>query len=197
MYLDALGRPGSVAELDSWVAILHNPKLGGANAVTFGIEKSDEAYAHIVESWYVDFLGRPTFGAAQIWVNQLRSGKTEEEVLSQILGSPEFYARAQTYSGAADDRYVKALYPALLHRTPGVDEVDGWVRRMQSVGAAGVALGLLQGAEYRTILFSNYYRDLLHREPDRDGLMNWVNSGKDAAAVRLAIETSAEFQANG
>ena len=56
----------------------------------------------------------------------LLSGQTEEQVLSILLGSQEFFNRAQTLagSGTADERFVKALYQLLFNRTPGANEVS-------------------------------------------------------------------------
>src|SRR5262249_30653423 len=104
LYLDALGRPGSKAELDAWAAFITGTDASLA-VVASGIERSPEARTHLVRSWYQTFLGRPAQGnEEQGWVNLLLAGLTEERVLSIILGSPglggdphgEFYQHAQT-----------------------------------------------------------------------------------------------------
>ena len=53
--------------------------------------------AELARSWYVAYLGRQANGTEeQPLVNLLHSGQTEEQVLSVLLSSQEFLARAQT-----------------------------------------------------------------------------------------------------
>jgi hypothetical protein len=119
-------------------------------------------------------------------------------VLSQILASSEFYARAQTLvsSGSADERYVEAMYQVLLGRTGSASEVAGWVQAPSSIGAQGAAQAFLSGTEYRTDLADSYYNALLHRPPD-SALADWVLSRLDAGEMRVGFESSGEFFANG
>jgi hypothetical protein len=75
--------------------------------------------------------------------------------------------------------------------------VDGWVRQLPDLGRQGAALAFLQGAEYRTGVFTGYYKSLLHRPADLPGLDGWVFSNLDIAAVRLGVEGSIEFFLDG
>jgi hypothetical protein len=198
LYLDELGRAGAKAELDSWVNALNTPGMSQAT-VAAGIEHSPEARDHLVRSWYWAFLGRQAAGGEEMgWVNQLLAGQTEEQVLSGILGSAEFYARSQTLvgSGSADERYVQALYQVLLGRRGEAAGVAAWAQALPSIGARGEALGFLSSTEYRTDLADAYYSALLHRPADA-GLSGWVSSGLDAGAMRAGFESSPEFFANG
>jgi hypothetical protein len=196
MYLHELGRAGSVAELDGWVAMLNAPG-GSQTAVALGIANSTEARENVVKTWYQTFLGRaPGSGEEMTWVNMLAS-QTEEAVLSQILGNAglEFYHRAQTMvsSGTPDERYVKALYLLLLNRSAGASEVANWISRLSQVGLTGVALEIQQTAEYRADQVTLDYSLLLHRTPDSAALMAWVNSSQDLRTIRVGIEGSTEF----
>ena len=93
-YLDELGRPGSIAELDSWVAVL-NGAGGSQHVVALDIAESFEARDDMVKSWYETYLGRQAMnGEEQGWANMLQT-QTEEQVLGQILASGEFFAHAQ------------------------------------------------------------------------------------------------------
>jgi hypothetical protein len=201
LYVDELGRSGSVVELFSWVAVLDGP--GGQLAVVHGIEQSAEARKFLVQNWYRIFLGRQAgSGEESLWTNKLLAGETEEMVLGQFLSdstSNEFYQRAQTLisSGAADERFVQALYQTLLHRTASSGEVAGWVGALPQEGRQGVVLGILQSADFRTGLFVAYYEIMLHRQPDSSGLAGWVNSGLDASTVRILLESSSEFFLDG
>jgi hypothetical protein len=93
LYQQELGRSGSIAELDSWLPLLH--QSGGRINVTNGIAGSTEARDVLVKSWYVAYLGRPASGNEEhVWVNELITGQTEEQTLSQILGTPEYLSHA-------------------------------------------------------------------------------------------------------
>jgi hypothetical protein len=205
LYLDALGRVGTKAELDGWVKLFHQAGLSQTQAqqtIAAGIEGSAEGRDHLVKSWYLTFLGRPAQGGEeQGWVNLLLAGHSEEQVLSQLLGVPggEFFQRAQTLSasGTANERYVQVLYLLLLHRSGSSAEVAGWVGALAGLGPQGVALGLLQTTESRTDLFEGYYNALLHRPDDAAGLHTWVSSGVDGYTARLRFESGSEFFANG
>ena len=205
LYLDELSRAGSVAELDGWVTVLNGPGGSPAN-VAGGIAKSMEARDHLVKSWYQSYLGRPAMNGEELgWVGLLHQGQSGEQVLSDILGSPEFYARAQTLvsSGTAPERYVQSLYQLLLGRTGSSDEVASWVNHLnamppsQALTPQGVALAFQLDQEYRTDLTEAYYNALLHRPDDPMGLNGWVFSNLDAASLRLGFEASPEFFTNG
>ncbi len=203
LYLDELGRVGSKAELDGWTALFG---AGATQAPTFviaAIQHSFEAQDRLVKAWYLTYLGRPALnGEENSWVNLLQTGQTEEQVLSQLLGEPEFYARAQTLvsTGTADQRYVQALFQVLLGRTGLPTEVASWVSVFSVVqgGRQGVALAFLQSIEFRTDQFEGYYNALLHRPTTpTDNLPALVLSGLDMATVRIEVEASAEFYTNG
>jgi hypothetical protein len=201
LYLDELGRAGSQAELDSW---------GGVSAATAAsaIAHSFEARQHLVDAWYVTYLGRAAAGHEDLtWVNKLLNGETEEKVISEILGDAghEFYNRAQTLvaSGTANERYVQALYLVLLHRTAGAGEVAGWVNALQAphpLGLQDVASAFMTGAsgsEFRHDLFEGYYNALLHRPSDGNNLDAFAASAGDACSIRIGFESSPEFFTNG
>ena len=206
LYLDELGRQGTKFELDGWAAFLNAG--GSQSAVATAIDRSAEARDHLVKSWYANYLGRPAVGGEeQGWANAILSGQTEEQVLSQFLATPEFYAHAQTLfsSGTADQRFVDALYLTVLDRQPDAAGVAGWVAGLPGLGRAGVALDFLTGSsgqEFRTELFEGYYDALLRRPSNPDGqnpngLNSWVFSNLDATSVRIAFEAGTEFFVNG
>jgi parallel beta-helix repeat protein len=197
LYLDDLGRAGSKAELDAWVQVL---STGGQQAVAGGIGSSLEARDRLVKTWYQLYLGRDADGTEEMgWVAKLDAGQSEEQVLCQILGSTEFYARAQTmgFTGTADQNYVQALYKVLLARAAAGTEVAGWIKMLPHMGMQGVALGFLQSPEFRTYQFEAYYNALLRRHDDPTGLSGWVLSPDDMDTVRLGFEGGAEFYTNG
>jgi len=198
LYLDELGRAGAKAELDGWVGVL-NGSGGSQTTVAGDILHSQEARDHLVKSWYVTFLGRQADGTEELgFVNQLVQGGTEEQVLSEILGSPEFDDRAQTLisTGTRQQRDVQALYELLLNRTGESLGVAGYVNALPQIGLQGVAQDFLTSTEFRGDLFEGYYNALLHR-PSDPAISNAVFSNLDAAAIRIGFEGSAEFFTNG
>src|SRR5262249_14583015 len=199
LYLNVLGRPGSDAELQPWAAMVSAP--GGQAAVASGIERSLEARLRLVKTWYQTYLGRPgSNGEAMGWAAQMvgTAPKTEEQILSGILGSTEFAARAQSLisSGTAQERYVKALYLLLLDRAATPNEVASWLGSVAG-GSAGVALAFLSSQEFRLYQFEGYYEALLHRPADAGHRNTWAASALDLLSVRIGIEASVEFLTAG
>jgi hypothetical protein len=189
-----------MAELDSWVNGVLKAPGSSQQAVAAGIAGSLEARDHLVKTWYIAFLDRQAQGGEeQGWVNMLAAGQSEEQVLSQILGSAEFYQRAQSmgFTGTADQNYVQALYQVLLGRTASSSEVTGWGNTLAQVGTQSVALAMLQSQEFRTDQFEGYYNALLHRPDDPTGLNSWVMSNLDMGTVRIGFESGPEFYTNG
>jgi hypothetical protein len=202
LYLAELGRAGSKQELDGWVTLLPPGATSGSLAVAFGIGRSQEGRDHLVRSWYVAFLGRQANGTEERgFVSALLSGQSEEQVLSLILGSGEFFARAQGMAlvpaGTPQQQFVQALYRLLLGRTGALSELAGWVGALPMLGRGGVAQAILQSGEARTDLAEGYYNALLHRPDDPVPLQNYVFSTHDAATLRLLFEATSEFFANG
>ncbi len=199
LYLDDLGRAGSKAELDVWVAMLNAPG-GSQTAVASALGRSAEAETHLVRGWYAAYLGRSAVGGEeQGWVNQLLSGQTEEQVLGGFLATPEFYAHAQTLSssGSADTRFVQALYQLLIDRGGEASGVASWVSATSLLGRQEAARRFLGALEFRTDDFEADYNVLLHRPSDPTTLQAWVNSGPDVGAVRAQVAGGAEFFSNG
>lgn len=200
VYLDALGRTGTTAELDSWVnAYFTIPGTTQAQAqfdIASGIEKSPEACTRLVAAWYVAYLGgtEPN-NEGSAWVQLLLQGETEEQVLSQFLATPEFYNNAQTLisTGTPQQRYIQALYQLLLFRSGSTDDVNLLTSDLASYGPTAVAASFLSSAEFRGDLFEGYYNALLGRPADSAGLNSLIYNGLDMETVRVGMESSAEF----
>jgi hypothetical protein len=199
LYLDELGRPASSkAALDLWLPYLRAP--GGQQAVARGIKGTFEARDRLVKTWNQTYLGGAANGKEELgWVAQLGAGYSEEQVLSQILGSPEFYSRAQTlgFGDTPQGNYIRALYQVLLDRKAGNWEVAVWVTVLSRADRTTVALSLLRGTEFRTAQFEGYYNALLRRPSAPYGLNGCLSSNLDIGTVRIAFESSPEFYKNG
>jgi hypothetical protein len=195
LYLDVLGRAGSVAEVDGWAAQLDAPG-GSQPAVAAAIETSLEARERLVSTWYATYLGRQAQSdEVSAWANELMQGTPEEQVLGNFLGTPEFFARAQSLasSGNPETSYVQALYQVLLGRTADATELEGQVGTLGQLGASGLATSFLMSGEFRTYQFEGYYNTLLHRTDDPSALTAMANSPLDLLTTRIAFESTPEF----
>ncbi|MCI0456098.1 MAG: DUF4394 domain-containing protein [Gemmataceae bacterium] len=198
-YVKFLGRfPGSV-DFNFWLPVLGNQ---GQNAVANGIARSAEAATFTVRNFYVNFLAREADPAGlQFHVNLLLTTQSEEQTLSSILASDEFFARAQTLisTGTPEQRYVAALYQLLLNRTAGDADFAFWVPVVTSQGRGAVALGIQQSAEYRSLQIASFYSTLLNRQTPapQDGIDFWLSTGLDLLSIKVGFASSAEFFANG
>lgn len=202
LYLNVLGRAGSTAELNGWVAAIAADATYAQ--VASGIEHSFEARTRLVRNWYQQYLGRPADPVGeQAWAAQLVNGASEETVLAGLLGSAEFRARAQTQigSGSPDERDVQFLYQSLLGRTASSGEVAAWAVLLPTAGPQAIALGFLTSPEWRSKTIAANYTTLLHRPADTAGaaafLSLWNFTNTDATTIRVLFEGSDEFSLNG
>ena len=196
LYQLVLNRPASPYEVGIWVTINNQY---GENAVEQGIEHSGEARAVLVKNWYRQFLGRAaSAGEAQGWVNTMQHGASEEQVMTIILGSQEFFNRAQVLfvTGSADQRYITQLYQAALNRAPASSEVTFWVGMMQSRGAMGVSSILMSSMEFRAIGIRADYTTFLGRTPSSAEVNGWATSVASLQGIRDTFLLSGEFVAH-
>ena len=191
VYERVLGRAPHAAEMNLWASVA---QAQGRAAVANLIERSAEARGRVVRDWYKTYLGREA-GAADVsyWVNVMGSGAPEEAVLSHILGSAEYQARAASRNGGGDAGFVRGLYKQILGRDAGADEVAYWRKVLPWMGGAGVASFFVRSSEYRTNQVQSYYRQLMKRAAGASELGYWVNSGLDLTALRVVFTTSNEF----
>ena len=97
----------------------------------------------MVENWYYRFVNRPPDSGAPRWAAGVRSvmaqGQGPESVLSQILGSAEFY----TLSGSTPAGFVRRLYETVLGRPPGPQEMQAWLGQLYTRERSDVAYDFL------------------------------------------------------
>lgn len=201
LYLNVLSRPATRAEVSSWLP-LFDRGLSRAQVqalIATELNGSVEARTNLVDTWFRSFLGRaPVNGDDGLWITMLAT-QSEEQVLSGILGTAEFFNRAQTLitTGSTNKRFVAALFQMLLHRPGDSAGLTFWTNQVSVVGRQGVALGLLQSTEFRNSLVEAYFNVLLRRAGDAAGRAFWVNSAEDIRDIRIHIESSGEFFDHG
>jgi hypothetical protein len=202
LYHAELGSTASPADLAHWVNVLDNVVngSGGQSAVVAGIASLFPARARVVTGWYQTYLGRPAKdNEVKVDADALAT-QTQEQVLSGILGSDEFFfirAQSMGFGGTREQNYVTALYELLLKRTPKSTELAEQVAELKQVGPQKLALIFLQSLEYRSDVVAAYYVSLLHRPGTQLEVAGWVNTGLDLHSIRMGIENSVEFFLNG
>lgn len=203
-YADMLGRPPSLADLDTWTGVM---TAGGQGAVAKGILRSNESLGRIVDGMYTYMLGRAADpGGRAAHVNFLANGNSIEVTLANLAGSAEFAARATALvqSGNSDTDFVRALYSIVLGRTPSNAEVNSWLGQLPSKGRVGVALNFTRSAEFLSASIASIYgpsspppflQTLLNRaSPPSAGEVNgWVNTGLDLLSIEQAFLSSVEY----
>ena len=92
-----------------------------------------------LDELYVTALGRlPDPEGLAFWEQQLKSGKSWEEISDAVIDSPE-----------GRKRYVRELYTFLLGREPDAAEMEAWLNVLEHGGTrAEVFRGFLESEEY-------------------------------------------------
>jgi hypothetical protein len=191
LYNDLLGRSGTLAELDSWVAVL---MAGGASSetnVVNGILRSDESLGRIVDQYYLQYLGRASdFAGKMAWVAQIKAGMTLEQVQAGFISSAEFLANNNT-------DYVQGLYRNFLNRTGGASELAYWYGRLPALGLTGVALAFTQSQESHNDALTHIFNAFLHRNPSAGDMSYWSAQAGDLLTVEANLLGSGEFGVRG
>jgi streptogramin lyase len=107
-YQNFLGRAGSPAEINAWVAAMQQPGGPTAEVVAAAFLESTEysalhaSNASFVQSLYANILGRPA-GTSEVsaWVAAMTGGATRTQVVQAFLGSFEATKRALVGFGEA------------------------------------------------------------------------------------------------
>jgi hypothetical protein len=195
LYRTLLGRTPSQTEINNWATV---NSQSAQNAVEQGIERSPEAQADQIQDWYRQFLGRAASTLeVEGWVSTLAQGASQEQVMTGLLGSQEFYTRAQTLftTGSGNDRFIKALYQVTLHRSPSTSEMTTWLDVLGSSDTTAVAQLIVTSTEYRDNAVRADYCLFLGRVPSSAELSGWTTSSASLQEIREAMLLSAEFLA--
>jgi hypothetical protein len=194
LYALRLERTAATPELNYWEGIYNS---SGEAAVVTGINQSREAFERMVIHLYEHYLGRePGQSEVQFWWGQLMNGSTEEQVMSGVLASNEFFNRAQAAqsTGDATNNFLQELYQTMLNRTAGNSELAYWDTQIGTLGRAGVVAQFAASDEYRNEMIDMFYSTMLSRPSASNQASKFA--GKTLDQIRLAIQESSEFQAN-
>ncbi len=172
LYQVLLGRPADSAGATFWVNQLTSGMMTAAQVAQAFIA-SPEHRTRELAGFYNQFLGRsPDPSGQQFFLNEYAHGTTDQQVIAQILNSPEYSS-----INSGNSALVSALYANLLNRTPSASEKAFWVNQLASgTPLATVVDDFLTSQEYRTDQVDNYYTIYLGRPADALGENNWITA---------------------
>ncbi len=127
------------ADNSDYAASSASPEGIASSASPEGIASSGEFWEVKLEELYVTALGRlPDPEGLAFWEQQLKSGKSWEEISDAVIDSSE-----------GRKRYVRELYTFLLGREPGAAEMEAWLNVLEHGGTrAEVFREFLESEEY-------------------------------------------------
>jgi hypothetical protein len=147
-------------------------------------------------------------GASITALNNLYSGVTATSLIKDsanntTAGSPPLAVGTGTINVGTpdeqltpDQQFVQALYNEFLGRNGAVNELNGWVNMLPTVGQTGVANEIIHSTEGLSRLVDSYYTKYLNRPADPGGESFWVASlqhGMTAEQVIASFLSSGEY----
>jgi len=110
--------------------------LGGSAQNPGGYSDAPE---QMVRDWFKRYLHREADPQAAVWIDAIKQGQSPEAVLSQILGSSEYYLRA----GSSPQGFIRQLHIDLTGRPPAPKEHSYWVNQLYQSDRHDVASQML------------------------------------------------------
>ncbi|HVX12953.1 MAG TPA: DUF4214 domain-containing protein [Pirellulales bacterium] len=157
VYHELLDRDPDAGGQAYWLSFLEAP---GANSVlqrnlfVQGILGSNEYETHFVQLVYEDFLHRlADSGGLQYFVGLLGAGVSEQQVISVVVSSPEYFAS----HGDTSKGFVDALYEDILGRAADPAGEAYWVSQLDShaLNTAQAIDAFLESSEGDALLINN------------------------------------------
>lgn len=153
-----------------------------------------EYYSTVVESYYQDFLDRSA-GQSELnfWALNLAGGATNEQVLSMILGSDEYFH----LSGSSSAAWIEHLYKDMFGRAPDTAGNAVWLNALASGATRQQVASLVDtSAEREAVVVSSYYVTYLGRTASSSEVGYWVGLiqlGATQEQILTNILSSAEY----
>jgi hypothetical protein len=180
LYVDFLGRAGSLVEIQGWVSQLDAGTLTRAETVDgiMGLTEYAGRVPPIARLYFAAFQRMPDHAGLLYWVNVHAQGTPLASIAEFFATSPEFLA---TYGALSNDAFITLLYQNVLGRAPDVGGLAYWVGQLDS-GAktrGDVLAGFSESAEFQTLTANEVYvvgvySGLLLRTPGQAEFDNWV-----------------------
>lgn len=195
-FLDLLGRPADAAALSALVGPLDAGTLTRNQAAT-SILTSTEYRSLLVSGYYGKYLHRtPSAAEVTFWMPAFVSGLTDEQIASQILGSPEYL----TLAGGTSDLWLTRAFGDILGRDIDPSSRTFYTALLASSSRTAVALQLLNSTEARTKRLNDYFNAYLHRSPtgtEGSSFLGAMAGGAKNEVVQALIIASAEYTSAG
>ncbi len=171
-YHDVLGRSADDQGLSAFVPALDDARRGLFLPIVTALLSGNEYLTGLVQGIYQSTLNRAsaTPESAPL-VAQLQQGATAEQLISQFLGSTEYYKN----NGEDVDPWIFAVYRYVLGREPDPDGLAHFRDQLRKAGRSrtSVAFEFLQCLEYRQRMAQRYYQEFLNRTPSPVEVAVW------------------------
>ena len=213
-YRTILLRNGDEAGINYWVDKLGYNSLSAADLARefiFSAEfknqnLDDEAFLSVLYQAFFDRI--PDESGLSYWYEQLKQGVSRFTVLNGFLYSIEFDIVAHAYnieSVASSEYFVTRFYTKALGRDAEYEGLSNWIEKLRTyqITAGGIAEAFFfsdeftmkntDNEEYLTLL----YQTLFDREPDSDGLNQWLLKMNEGLSRKDVLENfiySSEFK---
>jgi hypothetical protein len=163
LYGQVLGRVPEGDGSSYWINQLMDSYIVQRQQVAVGFLTSDEYRGRLVNDYFTSYLHRPaTPGEIATYVDQLKQGAANAQVLAAILGSDEYYQR----QGGTNAGWLNQAYLDLFGRIRRADEtiyLDAL--NNQTMDRVQVALALATSREYQGRLAADFFAMSLMRQP--------------------------------
>lgn len=146
---------------------------------------SPEYYNGLVRTYYQDFLGRSAGASEQnYWAQSLENGARDEIVLSQILGSDEYFQK----SGGTNQSWLNLLYQDLLNRAPDQLGQAAWLGSLSAGATRQQVASLVDiSPEREALIVGAYYEFYLGREGSSAEINSWVGILRNGATQEQVV----------
>ena len=146
-----------------------------------------------IKSYYENILQRSASDdEANFWAEKVDAGEYDlEQVRDAFINSPE----------GQHVQDIVRLYQGSFNRVPDAGELKSWVQSGRPLDE--IAEGFTNSDEFHKLYETNdpseafitsLYRNVLGREPNSEGLSNWMNSGLSAHQILIGFTKSVEFR---
>jgi hypothetical protein len=164
--------------------------------------QSSEYRSNLVTSYYTRFLLRtPSAAEVSPWVNQLAQGVSDETVIANFVGSPEYFQNPQKGNNS-NSTWVNAIYHDLVGRAPTGLELSQAQSDLATQSRTSVAFNdLLNTTTYQNYLVTGFFNTLLRRTPTASELAGFVSGFSNLPPITdekiiSALISSVEYYAN-
>ena len=187
-----LGRPLDAVGLAYGTNLLN---LGFSQAAVIStVESSQEYQLDLIDGLITSYLGRPATQADQTYgLAVLAANGTVEQLKADLLGSPEFYAKA----GSTNAGWLSVVYQDVLGRSVDTQGSTDWNQALNAgVSRTTVALAIVSSPEAQQDLVASYFKDLTNAaapSSNSDIYVNLLQQGVTDQAVAAGLFTNTQI----